>query len=127
MASGKRKAKEQRQIAALRSERDELTAALVALNSQDGMSTPDYRWHVEMAAKGMAELDSRPMPKTVTTPKAFYEGMADAALDAIGLRALLERLARTERELEITQETFRRTGANSEHGRHQRRSDEVER
>jgi hypothetical protein len=47
------------------------------------------------------------MPKSVTTPEAFYEVMARAALDAIGLPALLERVARAERRLRITDEALR--------------------
>jgi hypothetical protein len=43
----------------------------------------DYEWLVELAAKGMAERDNHPMPRSVTTPEAFYEVMARAALDAI--------------------------------------------
>jgi hypothetical protein len=80
----------------------------------------DYEWHVELAAKGMAERDNHPMAKSVTTPEAFYEVMARAALDAAGLRTLLERLARAERDLETTQEALRRADADSEHGRHRR-------
>ena len=106
MTAGKHTAKErQRQIAALQRERDRLSAALAASAHQDGLSTPDYEWHVEMAAKGMAERDNHPMPKSVTTPEAFYEVMAGAALDGIDLRALLERVARAERELEIHRST----------------------
>jgi hypothetical protein len=82
--------------------------------------TPDYEWHVEIAAKGMAERDSHPMPPSVTTPEAFYEIMASAALDAIGLRLLLERLARAERDLEMTQNAISRADANSEHARHRK-------
>jgi hypothetical protein len=63
------------------------------------LAVSDYEWLVELAAKGMAERDDRPMPKSVTTPEAFYEVMARAALDAIGLPALLEELARAEQEL----------------------------
>ena len=59
----------------------------------------DYEWLVELAAKGMAERDNHPMPKSVTTPEAFYEVMARAALDAIGLQALLGELAGAEQEL----------------------------
>ncbi len=64
----------------------------------------DYEWLVELAAKGMAERDDRPMPKSVTTHEAFYEVMARAALDAIGLPALLEELARAEEELKNVDE-----------------------
>ena len=53
----------------------------------------DYESLVELAAKGMAERDSHPMPRSVTTPEAFYEVMARAALDAVGLQGLLEELA----------------------------------
>jgi hypothetical protein len=67
-----------------------------------GMS--DYEWLVELAAKGMAERDNHPVPKSVTTPEAFYEVMARAALDAIGLQALLEELARAEQELKNADE-----------------------
>jgi hypothetical protein len=59
---------------------------------------------VELAAKGMAERDNHPMPKSVTTLEAFYEVMARAALDAIGLQALLEELARAEQELKNADE-----------------------
>jgi hypothetical protein len=108
VAAGKHTAKEQpTQIAALHRE-----------VRQDGLSTPDYEWHVEIAAKGMAERDNHPMPKSVTTPKAFYEVMAGAALDAIGLQALLERVARAERQPETTQEALRRADADSERTRH---------
>jgi hypothetical protein len=110
MASEEHKTKEQRtQIAALQSEPDELSAALAGLTRQDVVSMPDYERHVEVAAKGIAERDNHPMPKSVTTPEAFYEIMARAALDAVGFRTLLERLAQPERDLEITQETFSRT------------------
>jgi hypothetical protein len=64
----------------------------------------DYEWLVELAAKGMAERDNHPMPKSVTTPEAFYEVMARAALDAIGLQALLEESARAEQELKNVEE-----------------------
>jgi hypothetical protein len=60
----------------------------------------DYEWLVELAAKGMAERDNHPMPRSVTTPEAFYEVMARAALDAVGLQALLEELAGAVQELE---------------------------
>ena len=59
----------------------------------------DYESLVELAAKGMAERDNHPMPPSVTTPEAFYEVMARAALDAIGLQTLLEELARAEQDL----------------------------
>jgi hypothetical protein len=64
----------------------------------------DYEWLVELAAKGMAERDNHPMPKSVTTLEAFYEVMARAALNAIGLQALLEELARAEQELKNADE-----------------------
>jgi hypothetical protein len=66
----------------------------------------DYEWLVELAAKGMAERDNHPMPKSVTTPEEFYEVMARAALDAISLRALLDGVGalRAEREVRITEE-----------------------
>jgi hypothetical protein len=90
------------QLVALQSEREQLRAALEAVrSSHDPAPVPDYEWHVELAAKGLAQRDKRPMPMSVTTPEEFYEVMAGAALEATGLRALLERLARAERELEI--------------------------
>src|ERR1700722_13475618 len=64
----------------------------------------DYEWLVELAAKGMAERDNHPMPKSVTTPEAFYEVMARAAPDAAGLQALLEQLRRAEQELKNANE-----------------------
>ena len=54
---------------------------------------------VELAAKGLAERDNHPLPKSVTTLRAFYEVMARAALDAAGIQALLEDLARAEQKL----------------------------
>jgi hypothetical protein len=57
---------------------------------------------VELAGKGLAERDNHPMPTSVKTPEAFYETMARAALDAVGLQALLERVARAERKLRIS-------------------------
>ena len=58
------------------------------------MGVSDYELLVELAAKGLAQRDSRPMPRSVTTPEGFYDVMARAALDAIGLRDLLEDRAR---------------------------------
>lgn len=104
-------------IAALQSERDELSAALATLTRQDVVSIPRDRQYVKVAAKGMAERDTRSMPESVTTPEAFYQVMAGAALDAVGFRALVERLARAERERETTREPLRRTGARSKHAR----------
>jgi hypothetical protein len=80
----------------------------------------DYEWQVALAAKGMAERDNYPMPPTVTTPKAFYEMMAGAALDAIDLRALTERLAQAERELEVIHEELRAAASNAGRARHGR-------
>ena len=79
----------------------------------------DYEWHVQLAAKGMAERDNHPMPKSVTTPEAFYEVMAAAALDFAGFPALLERVARAERELEIIEEALGRADAKAKNARHQ--------
>lgn len=107
-------------IAALQSERDELSAALGALTRQDVVSISDYQGYVKVAAKGMAERDNYPMPESVSTPEAFYEVMAGAALDAVGFRALVERLAQAMREPEITQELLRRADADSGHARHRR-------
>jgi hypothetical protein len=68
------------------------------------LAMSDFEWLVELAAKGMAERDNHPMPTSVTTPEAFYEVMARAALDAIGLQALLEESARAEQELKDADE-----------------------
>jgi hypothetical protein len=108
------------QIAALQSERDELSAALAALTRQDAVSISDYHRYVKVAAKGMAKRDNHPMPGFVTTPEAFYEVMAGAALDAVGFRALVQRLARAAREPEKTQEASRRPGTRSKLARHRR-------
>jgi hypothetical protein len=62
-----------------------------------GRGASDYEWHVERAAKGMAERDTHPMPTFVTTPEAFYKVMAGAALEAIDLRAILDRLTSEDR------------------------------
>ena len=59
---------------------------------------------VELAAKGLAERDNHPLPKSVTTLRAFYEVMARAALDAAGIQALLEDLARAEQKLKKADE-----------------------
>jgi hypothetical protein len=73
------------QLAALQSERDELRALQAAGSRPDPFSSSDYEHYVHLAAKGMAERDTYPMPKSVTTAEAFYEVMAAAALDATGL------------------------------------------
>jgi hypothetical protein len=83
----------------------------------------DYEWQVQLAAKGLRERDNHPMPKSVTTPEGFYEVMAGAALDSIDLRALLERLARAERELETLREGLRQADIEAENARHIRRPD----
>jgi hypothetical protein len=57
---------------------------------------PEYESFVAMAAKGMAQRDSCPLPESVTSPEAFYEVMAKAALEAIDLRALLEGVKQTQ-------------------------------
>jgi hypothetical protein len=80
----------------------------------------DYELHVQLAAKGMAERDSHPMPESVKTPEAFYEVMAGAALDAIGLRDLLDRLERAERDLEMTYDAAREAEAKAANARHGR-------
>lgn len=70
------------------------------------MDVSDYERLIELAAKGLAERDNHPMPKSVTTPEAFYEVMARAALVAIGLRELLEEVevTRAQQELRIPDE-----------------------
>jgi len=82
---------------------------------------------VTLAAKGLAERDNYPMPRSVTTPEVFYEVMAAAALDATDLRTLLERATRAEQELETIQDALRRADIEAKDARHHRRSDEVER
>jgi len=126
MSSEKPKAEEaeeqqyKAQIAALESERNELQAALAALTRQDVVSASDYKRYVKVAAKGMAERDNQPMPESVTTPEAFYEAMAGAALDAIGPGALLGVTSRKRREPDLTQEPRGRPDANSKRARHRR-------
>ena len=100
--------------------RHELRPPSPDLASQRGRPTADYDWQITLAAKGLAERDNYPMPKTVTTPKAFYEIMAAAALDATDLRSLLERATRAERELEIIQDALRRADIDAKEARHQR-------
>ena len=80
----------------------------------------DYEWLVELAAKGMAERDNHPMPKSVTTPEAFYEVMARAAFDAADIPALLERTAQAEQSIETIQEAVRQADSSTEHARHRR-------
>ncbi len=83
----------------------------------------DYEWLVELAAKGLAERDNHPMPKSVTTPAAFYEVMARAAFDAADIPALLERTTQAERKIEMAQEAEGQADANTEHARHRRSPD----
>jgi hypothetical protein len=83
----------------------------------------DYEWLVELAAKGLHERDKHALPRSVTTPEAFYELMAGAALDGIDLRAILARLAQAERELEMLRETLRRADTEAESARHVLRPD----
>ncbi len=80
----------------------------------------DYEWQVELAAKGLRERDNHPMPKSVTTPEAFYGIMARAALQAIGLPALLHRVSQAEQELDNVQEALKRADAKAENARHRR-------
>jgi hypothetical protein len=113
-------------MAALRSERDELRTALEALQTRQGsIGTPDYEWHVELAAKGLAQRDSFPMPPSVTAPKEFYEIMAGAALDAAGMPFLLERVVRAERSLEVIQEALRQADVQVENARHRARTESL--
>ena len=114
----------QAKIAALRSERDELMAALESLRSSQGpVGTSDYEWHVELAAKGLAQRDKYPMPTGVTAQREFYEIMAGAALDAAGLRFLLERVERAERSLEAIQDAMRQADVRVENARHRSKTD----
>ena len=87
------------------------------------MIVSDYEWMVQLAAKGIRERDNHPMPPSVTTAEAFYEVMAGAALDGIDLRALLERLARAEQELETIKEQLRQAETMAENARRVRRID----
>ena len=86
----------------------------------------DYEWHVQLAAKGLAERDNRPMPPSVSTPEEFYQVMAAAALDAIGFRDLLERVARAERNLEMTFDALRVADAKVESARHRKMTGEAD-
>ena len=107
------------QIATLQAEREELRATLQAAgNLQRIVVASDYEWQVELAAKGLAQRDRYPMPPSVTTSEGFYEVMAGAALDATGLRDLLERVARAERNLEVIQNALRQADAKAENARH---------
>jgi hypothetical protein len=54
------------------------------------------------------------MPRSVTTPKAFYKVMAGAALDAIDLPSLLGQLERANQELEISRRLLRLSETNSD-------------
>jgi len=109
------------QLAALQSECDKLRTALQAARSQYAfVYVLDYEWYVELAGKGLAQRDKFPMPPSVTTPGGFYEIMAGAALDAIGLRALLNRMAQAERNLETIQDALRQADAKAENARHGR-------
>lgn len=123
---GLRRAKHQyeAQITALRAECDALRAALPAAgNRQRTVGGSDYEWHVEVAAKGLAQRDKYPMPPWVTTREEFYEFMAGAALDATGLRDLLERIARAERNLEAIQGALNQADVNAENARHRAMTD----
>ena len=114
------------QIAALQAEREELRAALeAARNRQRVGGVSDYEWHVELAAKGLAQRDRHPMPPSVTTPEGFYEVMAGAALDATGLLDLLERVALAERNLEAIQNALRQADVKVENARHRAMTDEA--
>ena len=105
------------QSAASDAERAELRVTLAALSRQDLVSASDCERYLKVAAKGMAQRDNYPIPRSVTTPQAFYEIMAGAALDAIDFPALLGRLERANRQLQITQEILRLAEANSEDSR----------
>ena len=76
----------------------------------------------KLAGKGLAQRDKFPMPPAVTTPEGFYEIMAGAALDAVGLRALLNRMAQAERNLETLQEDLKKADAKADNARHLWRS-----
>jgi hypothetical protein len=126
--SGKRQTQKRRtEIAASQRKSEGLSATSPAPARQGGVSTAAYEWQVTLAAKGLAERDNHPIPKSVTTPEAFYEVMAAAALDATDLRALLERAPRAEQELETIQDALRQADSEAKDARHQRRSDEAER
>jgi hypothetical protein len=93
-------------------------AKQAAAAARDQLFPSEYEWHVHLAAKGLAERDTYPMPKSVTTPQEFYEIMAGAALEATGLRALLDRAARAERELELLRDELEQGDAKAAMGRH---------
>jgi len=83
----------------------------------------NYELQVKLGAKALAERDSHLMPISATTPEAFYELMAAAVLDAIDLPALLERVTRAERELEIIQQALRRADIEAATARHKAMTD----
>jgi hypothetical protein len=128
-ASGRCKTRKQRtEIRASQRQRDDgLGDISPAPTRQGGVNAALYEWQVTLAAKGLAERDNYPMPRSVTTPEVFYEVMAAAALDATDLRTLLERATRAEQELETIQDALRRADIEAKDARHHRRSDEVER
>jgi hypothetical protein len=107
-------------IAALQAEQAELSAVITELNRESVVSTSDFARYVEVAAKGMAERDSHPMPESVTTPEAFYKVMAAAALEAIGPRALRGVNSAHGGKPESSQEPGRRPDTNSKRVRHRR-------
>ncbi len=89
-----------------------------AAAARDQLFPSEYEWHVHLAAKGLAERDTYAMPKSITTPQEFYEIMAGAALEATGLRGLLDRAARAERELELLRDELEQGDAKAATGRH---------
>jgi hypothetical protein len=122
-ASKKTEEQYKAQISALQSERDRLGAALQAARTQQNfVYASDYEWYVELAAKGLAQRDNFPMPPSVATPQDFYEVMAAAALDAVGLQALLKRLSRAERDLADMQDELRQADAKAATARHREAS-----
>jgi hypothetical protein len=85
------------QILALQTERDQLRAVLGAVGAHlRAVRTREFHEYEVLAARGLAERDSHPIPRSVTTSAAFYQLMARAALDAVGLRSLLEHVATAE-------------------------------
>jgi hypothetical protein len=85
----------------------------------------DYKYRVQLAAKGLAEREHHPLPESATTREAFYEVMATAALEAIDLAGLLERAERAERELAVIREALGRADVEAKSARHRAVSDEA--
>ena len=102
---------------AMKAEPTRLNPAPAQPARQDVVGASGYGQYLKMAARGMAERDDYPMPKSVTTAERFYEVMARAALDAIDFRVLLGQLERANQQLHITQDVLRLSETSAEDSR----------